>query len=180
MRDPAMHARVAVLAVAAVLAILVDIWAVAGANARALGESGVRTNATVTSLDDPHSGVYYPDSSPLVEYRFQVRGRRYEGISRITRGRFARLTLGGNIEIAYLPDRPQINTIPGEEGSPSRLMVLTVVSLANGLALVAVLFVAVPVMRGRPRAVRSAQFVEVPKRERSQRRQGATDARHRR
>jgi hypothetical protein len=110
----------------------------------------------VTSLDDPYSGVNYPDSSPLVQYRFQVRGRRYEGLARISRGRFFRLSLGGKIEIAYLPDRPQVNTIPGEEASASRLVVLAIVSLANGVAALALL--PVLLLRRTPRMARTARF----------------------
>lgn len=167
-----MRGRIAALVAAAALAVLVDIWAVGGASTRALDARGVRATATVTSLDDPHSGVYYPDSSPLVQYQFQVRGRRYEGLARISRGRFFRLSLGGKIEIAYLPDRPQVNTIPGEETSASRPVVLAIVSLANGLAVLALLFVAVPAIRGRQRAVRPQRLVEIPKPGRSQRRRG--------
>jgi hypothetical protein len=175
-----MSSRLAAFVAAVSLAALVDIWAVAGDNARELGARGVRATATVTSLDDPYSGVNYPDGPPVVQYRFQVRGRRYDGLSRIGRGRFFHLTLGGRIEIAYLPDRPQVNTIPGEEASASRLVVLAIISLANGLAVLALLFAAVPAIRDRQREVRSQRLVEIPKLGRPQRRRGTKDARHRR
>ncbi|MFB3881044.1 MAG: hypothetical protein ACE149_07255 [Armatimonadota bacterium] len=95
----------------------------------------MKTRATVTSLDDPHSGVYYPDSSPLIGYRFQIGDQRYEGLARISRGSFLRLAIGGEVEILYLPDRPAVNGLADDVKRPlSRPLTVALVAFANGLA----------------------------------------------
>ncbi len=118
------------LLAATVVVVLVDAWLLGQGGRGELAVRGVKGQATIVSLDDPLSGVYYPDSPPLVRYVFAVNGRRYEGVFRVSHVQFRELALGDTIEVAYLPDRPADNA-PVSELDPvqSRYFVYLLLSI---------------------------------------------------
>jgi hypothetical protein len=155
-----MCGRVAALVAAAALALFVDLWFAGSGNARALARHGKRTTATIISIEDPMAGVYYPDVLPIVTYSFKLQAKRYDGLGRVDRGRFARLSLGGKIEVLYLPERPNINALAEGAKRPSPgLTAGAFVAIANGL--VGVALVRVVVVLTRPRPHRLARFRQV-------------------
>jgi hypothetical protein len=73
--------------------------------ARQLAERGRTVAGRIVSLS---AAKMKSVTRYMVAYEYEVEGRVYKGMSRLTRTQHDRLSQGGPIALVYLPDRPEV------------------------------------------------------------------------
>ena len=127
-----MRAKAAVLLALTVLVGLAEMTFLrSSSERRALASRGVETTATVIFLEDPREGVYFHDAAPLITYAFEAGGRWYEGVERISHSEYRELRTAEDVQIVYLPERPDVHLLSRHVKARSATVALGGIAAAN-------------------------------------------------